>query len=92
MRESTVEATTCRWAREHGIIVIKLSGANARGQPDRLFLRNRVAALIEFKAPGGRLSPLQRRWLVKLAGHGFPAEWFDDSGKAIAWLEGVFHV
>lgn len=72
MRESDIEKEVCRYAKDRGMIVIKLAGPNDRGKPDRMFLFRGKTAFIEFKAPGGRPTKLQLRWMSDLAEAGFP--------------------
>jgi hypothetical protein len=85
MRESTVEKSINTFAKENGILTLKLSGTNASGQPDRLYLKDGKALFLEVKAPGKRPSPLQRWWLGRLHGAGFAADWCDNAadGKRI---------
>ena len=91
MLERDVERPVCRWAsKEMGIKVLKLSAPNQRGQGDRLFLKNRIAAFIEFKRPGKKPTALQWKFLKWARSEGFPAEWFDNREKAKVWLTKVF--
>lgn len=92
MRESTVEKAVCQWAKDQGIMVMKLAGPNQKGQPDRMFLRAGKAAFIEFKAPGKHLTALQIKWNLELKGKGFDAGWFDNSPCAIKWLKEIFNI
>lgn len=74
MKESAIEKAVCDFARRHGCIVMKLSGPNQKGQPDRMFLRGSKVLFIEFKAStGGRVTALQEKWLRDLRHQGFPA-------------------
>jgi len=59
--ESAIEAEAVRRARKAGWLAIKNGGqGNARGWPDRLFVFfGSLHAWIEFKRPGGKLTPLQ---------------------------------
>jgi len=90
MRESHVEREVCRFARERRILVMKLSGPNLRGQPDRLFLNNKISCFLEFKAPGKKPTKLQQHWLEKLSAEGFHATWCDDVERGKEYLRGVF--
>lgn len=92
MREATIEKAVCEWAREHGLIVVKLSGPNAKGQPDRMFLSKGNAVFVEFKAPKKRPTKLQEKWLGDLLFEGFDAAWFDNAPAAIKWLKKVFKI
>lgn len=78
MRESAIETAVCKFAKDNGILAMKLSGANQRGQPDRMFLKDGKVIFIEFKAPGKEARALQQRWLKKLKEHQFSTYVCDD--------------
>jgi Holliday junction resolvase len=90
LRESDIERRLCRFAREHGILVLKLAGPGLRGQPDRQFLKNGITCFIEMKAPGKKPRALQMKWLEKLSAEGFHATWCDDVERGEEYLRGVF--
>lgn len=79
MRESAIEKKICEHAKAKGWLVLKLSGANDRGKPDRMFLRNGQAVFMEIKAPGKTPTALQERWLTSLIDQGFTAVWTDNA-------------
>jgi Holliday junction resolvase len=81
MTESTIERAVCAYAKNKGCIVMKLSGQNQRGQPDRMFLYQGRVLFIEFKAPGKRPTALQERWIDDLRRQGMFATWCDDIEK-----------
>lgn len=85
MTESTIERAVCAYAKTKGCIVLKLSGQNQRGQPDRMFLYNGRVLFVEFKAPGKRPTALQARWLDCLTEHTFHTACCDDieAGKRL---------
>lgn len=85
MTESTIERAVCAYAKNKGCIVMKLSGQNQRGQPDRIFLYQGRVLFVEFKAPGKRPTALQARWLDRLAHHTFHAACCDNiaAGKRL---------
>lgn len=85
--EKDIERKACAWAREQGWIVYKFTSPQRRSVPDRIFLRNGRTVFIEFKRPGGRLTPMQARELRKLQQAGFQAEvaWSVEDAKA--WLK-----
>lgn len=60
MRESAIESSVCRYAKDCGILAYKFNSMGRAGVPDRLFLvpDGRIF-FIEFKTPTGRLSKLQ---------------------------------
>ena len=78
MRESKIERTVCRWAKDKGCIVIKQTSAGNRGIPDRLFLRNGKCLFLEFKAPGKKPTKLQLKWMSDLWLNQTPAFACDD--------------
>lgn len=79
MRESAIEKKICDHARSKGWLVLKLSGANDRGKPDRLFLRNGQVVFMEIKASKKVPTALQERWLRQLNDEGFVAVWTDNA-------------
>lgn len=79
MRESAIEKKICDHAKAKGWLVLKLSGANDRGKPDRMFLRNGQVVFMEIKAPGKTPTALQERWLNSLIDQGFTAVWTDNA-------------
>lgn len=81
MRESTIEAAVCAYAKSKGCLILKLSGQNQKGQPDRMFLHNGRVMFIEFKARCKRLTALQSRWLDRLSHQEFFAVVCDDIDK-----------
>jgi hypothetical protein len=87
MRESTIEKKVCDYARQKGLIVMKLSGINQKGQPDRMFLKNGQSLFIEFKAPGKLPTALQYRWLSQLRSEGFTASHCDNPESGISIID-----
>ena len=81
MRESTIERAVCAYAKAKGCLVLKLSGPNQKGQPDRMFIKNGRVLFIEFKAPGKLPTALQLRFLADLHEQGMFVAWCDDIGK-----------
>lgn len=64
--ERDIEAKACEWAKRQGWLVYKFVSPQKRGVPDRIFFRNGVTHLIEFKSPTGRLSRLQTVQIQRL--------------------------
>ena len=58
--ERDIERKVVRFATELGCAAVKLNGRGQRSWPDRLFVGRRGVIWVEFKRPGGRLTPLQR--------------------------------
>ena len=81
MTESTIERAVCAYAKAKGCIVLKLSGQNQRGQPDRMFVREGRVLFVEFKSPGKKPTALQERWINDLRRQGMFATSCDDIEK-----------
>lgn len=84
--ESEIEGLTVAWAEDNGWLCPKLQWVAQTGWPDRTFIKYGVVALIEFKAPGGRVSPKQRYWINKLRMQNMPVLVCDDVLEAQAFL------
>lgn len=70
MLESVVEAIFSRRVRELGGQSFKFAPVVA-GNPDRIVLMpGGVVLFVELKAPGGRLSPVQKLWHKRAAALG----------------------
>jgi len=61
MRESKIEKEVSRYAKGKGWLVYKFSSPGQRGVPDKIFMKDGVMFLIEFKATGKHLRKLQER-------------------------------
>jgi Holliday junction resolvase len=77
VRESTIEKEICKFAKDHGCIVLKLAGEHDKGKPDRLFIKSGKVLFMEIKAPGKRPTLLQERWLRKILEQNVPTGWTD---------------
>lgn len=87
--EKSIEGAVVAYAKKHGIASIKLS-MNGRlgsaGWPDRLFLGpDMQVRWVEFKAPGGKVTDLQKRRHAELGAFGWStAVVYDvETGKVI---------
>jgi len=70
MTESQIEKAVCKHAESKGFISYKFVSPNTRGVPDRLFIDNcGLVFFIEFKKPGGRIGPHQKREIDKIIGN-----------------------
>ena len=68
--ENRIEAAVCNYAEQKGFLVRKYNAPGVQGVPDRIFWGHGQCFLIEFKAPGGKLSAQQDREIGKLREHG----------------------
>jgi len=85
--ERDIEAKVVRWARAKGIMVTKLQGIGNKSMPDRIFwIPGGRPVLIEFKRPGGKLTPLQTLAIEALEKAGYLVTVFDNADDAIAYL------
>ena len=55
MRESKIEKEVSRYAKDKGWLTYKFKSPGQRGVPDKIFMRNGIMFLIEFKATGKSL-------------------------------------
>ena len=73
MLEADIEKKACHAAKAAGWLAYKFSSPGKRSVPDRLFCKNGMAVFIEFKRPGGYLTPKQQFEIDKLQKAGFTA-------------------
>lgn len=101
--ESELEKKLVKYAKSQGFLVYKFTSPSHRGVPDRLFISPRgTHVYIEFKAPGKKLTEIQRRELLKLQDQNVRAVWTDDLHEAqwmldhceesAFWLNGTYPV
>jgi len=85
MLESQIERAVCKHAKSTGWLVFKFVSPSHNGVPDRIFLKNGITIFVEFKRPGGKLSPLQIHVIGQLRNAGFDVHVIDDipTGKEI---------
>lgn len=58
--EASIEKAVCAFAKDRGCLIRKMNGLGFAGWPDRLFITPSGAVFwIEFKRPGGKVTPLQ---------------------------------
>ena len=84
--EARIERSVCSWAKKRGITPLKLAGMHARGQADRMFMKDGVAVFVEMKAPGNKPTALQAKWLADRRADGFEATWHDNGEECKEWL------
>ena|SRR5882672_778261 len=83
--ESDVQSSVTEWARERGIECSKLNTDN--GYPDYIFWLPLRPALIEFKRPDEKPSPLQLHRIGILLELGYDVTVADTKEKAIRFLK-----
>ena len=85
MRESLIEKKVSDYAALLGWASYKFTSPQNRGAPDRIYFREGVTILIEFKAPGKKASKLQLHHIDKLTAQLIPVYVVDDieQGKDI---------
>jgi Holliday junction resolvase-like predicted endonuclease len=86
VRESTVEAAICQYAKDNGITVLKLNGPGERGKSDRLFMKDGRVAFLEVKATGEKPTALQLRFLRQRRADRFAADWTDKVDLGVFFL------
>ena len=86
--EKDVERKVALWAKNNGIIAIKLHGTNQKGIPDRMFGYKGRVIFIEFKRTiGGRLSLFQKTFKSKLEKSNFPVYIINNYENSIKLLK-----
>lgn len=89
MRESTIEASVCAYAKKQGCLVYKFTSPSQRGVPDRIIVTpNGVVGFLELKAPGQKPTTLQIYELERLRAKHARVHWVDnvEDGKAFVDL------
>lgn len=92
MLEKTIEKAVCDYAKEKGCLVYKFSSPGHAAVPDRMFiLPGGRLFMIEFKAPGKKLTPAQNREHMRIGSFQVSVYVVDniDVGKAIVLSEVV---
>lgn len=82
MTESQLEKTGVAYARNLGWLVRKASSPGRVGIHDQIHHKNGVTFYIEYKAPGKRASPKQRKFAKDLLAAGIPSRCCDSYAKA----------
>ena len=82
--------TKCRkWAKENGWWCAKFTSPGTAGVPDFIFIKNRIVVFIEFKAPGGKPTPLQKLVMTTMGEHGANVAVVDNFEKFVELTESV---
>ena len=87
--ESSIQRSVVQYAREKGLIAIKLTTAGSFGSvgwPDYMFVAWEGAVfMVEFKAPGGQPTERQRKCHELLLQHGIQVSVVDEVARG-KWL------
>ena len=84
--EKQLEEKCCEYARQKGIVAVKLENVGMVGIPDRMFIKEGGKTLfVEFKSPNGKgvVSNEQKFWLKYLGDAGHVIDDFEDFIKLI---------
>lgn len=85
-REIVLEEDACKFAEERGWMQRKTIYAGRRGCPDRMFWRNGVFLMVEFKKKGGKPEAHQEREHARFKAQGFTVHVIDNFEDAKALL------
>lgn len=69
--EAKLEEKVCKYARSRGWLCYKWMSPSQNGVPDRIFFKDGVCQMIEFKAPRKQPTALQYAIHRQLKDHGF---------------------
>lgn len=72
MLEKQIEKKVCDYAKKLGWLCYKGNSDSVRGYPDRIFFKNGVTVLIEFKREGGKLSGNQKARITEIRSQQIP--------------------
>ena len=84
--EKQLEEKCCEYARQKGIVAVKLENVGMVGIPDRMFIgAGGKTIFVEFKSPSrkGVISPMQKFWLDFLGDAGRVIDDFEKFKKLI---------
>ena len=76
--EATLQAKCRKFAKSRGWWCAKFTSPGTSGVPDFIFIRNGEVRFVEFKAHGGKLTPLQKLTLATMASHGATVAVYDN--------------
>lgn len=85
IRESTIEAKVVKYAQSKGWKVYKFVSPGNRAVPDRIFIKQGLVGMIEFKAPGKIPTKLQQKVIRELQSEKIPVSIVDsvELGKEV---------
>jgi len=87
VREKNIEKKACQRAKDRGWKHRKNSSPSQKGALDRIFHKQGMTCYIEFKAPGGEATELQKIEMAELDEQQIPNACFDNVEDAVAWLD-----
>lgn len=86
--EKSEEDRFVRWCEKKKLLCLKLAAVGRRGFPDRtVFLPTGKTLFLEFKAPRGKISPHQERFIYLLQQMGHLVHVVYSADEAIAAVE-----
>lgn len=89
VRESTLEGFLIKRVRMVGGVTFKLA-PTTKGLPDRLVVfPGKDIYLVEMKAPGGRLSPMQTIQHTRLRSLGVEVVILDSRAAVVKWIRAL---
>lgn len=96
-RERDIEHKFVKQVKSYGGLAIKFKSPGHSGVPDRIvFCPDGRIRFVEIKAPGKKMTPLQRSWAAKIEKlTGSPVPVVDSEEKIRAWVSaylGMRHV
>jgi len=80
-RESDIEKKVTNYAVSQGWLSYKWTSPGHRGVPDRLYFKDGIVKMVEFKAPGKTPTIFQEIIHQKLAHENFRVDIIDDIGQ-----------
>lgn len=86
LSEKAVESTVTKYAVSKGWASFKFASPACRGVPDRMFLKGGFCLFIEFKAPGGKTTPLQDKRIGELRDQGMVVHIIDNVSDGLELL------
>lgn len=87
MKEKLIEQDGVKYAQDRGWLVYKWAAPGRAGILDRLFFKNGIAFVIEFKTTSQKVTPKQRAEAVKLSHANIPCRCCDNVQDARAFID-----
>lgn len=83
-REIEIERPASQFAEMRGWFEAKIQSPGKRGMPDRIYHRHGMTMYVEYKAPGEKPTPQQRKRHSEIRDHGVPVHVIDNLEQAYA--------